>query len=263
MITTRIFIGLLIFLALLALVLVVALGEGERMETFDKAHQARSIEEGATLFESNCVGCHGLQGKGISGVGPALNDYHFFANRLDEVGFSGSLRSYIEGTLAAGRPVMSADWPAPMPTWGQAYGGPLRDDQIENLTDYILNWEEDAVAAGPEATPEPVEVSGDPVERGMALFVSKGCGGCHAIEGLEGAAGQVGPALTNIATIAATRVEGETAEDYIHTSIVNPAAYLVQECPAGPCAPVMPQNYGEQLATQELDDIVTYLLTLE
>jgi cytochrome c551/c552 len=108
-----------------------------------------------------------------------------------------------------------------------------------------------------------VEVSGDPAERGMALFVSKGCGGCHAIEGVEGAAGQVGPVLTNIATTAATRVEGQTAEEYIHTSIVNPAAYVVQDCPTGPCALVMPQNYSEQLATQELDDIVTYLLTLE
>jgi mono/diheme cytochrome c family protein len=261
--TTRIFIGLLVFMVLLALVLVVGLGEAERMETFEDSHLARSIEEGAALFESNCIGCHGIQGKGIAGVAPALNDYTFFVDRLDEIGFSGSLRSYVEGALAAGRPVMSANWPAPMPTWGQAYGGPLRDDQIEDLTNFILNWEQAAVAAGPEATTEPVEVSDDPVERGMALIVSKGCGGCHTIEGLNGAAGQVGPELTNVATNATTRVDGQTAEEYIRASILNPTAYLVQECPTGPCAPVMPQNYGEQLAEQELDDIVTYLLTLE
>jgi len=264
--TTRIFIGLLIFMSLLALVAVVGWGESERMGTFEKAHLARSIEEGATLFESNCVGCHGLQGKGIAGVGPALNDFDFFVNRLDEIGFSGSLRSYIEGTLAAGRPVKSANWPAPMPTWGQAYGGPLRADQIQDLANFILNWQDAAVAAGAgeaQATPVPVEVSGDPVERGMALIVNKGCGGCHMIEGLAGAAGQVGPELTHVATNAVTRVDGQSAEEYIRTSILNPSAYLVQECPTGPCAPVMPQNYSEQLATQELDDIVTYLLTLE
>lgn len=261
--TTRIFIGLLVFMALLALVAVVGLGESDRMESFKRAQLARSIEDGAALFESNCVGCHGIQGKGIAGVAPALNDYHFFANRLGEIGFSGSLRSYIAGTIAAGRPVMSADWPAPMPTWGQAYGGPLRNDQIEDLTNYVLNWQEAAVAAGPEATPEPVEVSGDPVERGMSFFVSKGCGGCHMIAGLEGAAGLVGPELTQIATNAVGRVEGQTAEEYIRTSILSPTAYVVPECPQGPCAAVMPQNYGEQLATQELDDIVTYLLTLE
>jgi mono/diheme cytochrome c family protein len=261
--TTRIFIGLLVFMSLLALVAVVGSGESERMETFEKAHLARSIEDGAALFESNCVGCHGLQGKGITGVGPALNDLHFFVNRLDEIGFSGSLRSYIEGTVAAGRPVKSADWPASMPTWGQAYGGPLRDDQLQDLTNFILNWEDAAIAAGPgaaQATPVSGEAIGDP---GMALIVSKGCGGCHMIEGLAGAAGQVGPELTNVATNAATRVDGQSAEEYIRTSILNPSAYLVQECPTGPCAPVMPQNYSEQLATQELDDIVTYLLTLE
>ena len=111
--------------------------------------------------------------------------------------------------------------------------------------------------------PVAVEAGDDPVARGMALIVSEGCGGCHAIEGLPGAAGQVGPELTNIATVAATRVEGESAEEYMRTSILNPSAYLVQECPTGPCAAVMPQNYSEQLATQELEDIVTYLLTLE
>jgi mono/diheme cytochrome c family protein len=261
--TTRIFIALLVFAALLALVIVVSLGEAERMEAFDQAHLARSIEDGAALYAGNCVGCHGVQGKGIAGVAPALNDYSFFTNRLQEVGFSGSLRSYIAGALAAGRPVMSADWPAPMPTWGQAYGGPLRDDQIDDLTNYILNWEELAVAAGPEATPLPVEVSADPVERGMNLFVSKGCGGCHVIEGLPGAVGQVGPEMTQIASVAATRVDGQTAEEYMRSSILNPGAYLVPECPLGPCANVMPQNFGETLATQELDDIVTYLLTLE
>jgi mono/diheme cytochrome c family protein len=150
-----------------------------------------------------------------------------------------------------------------MPTWGQTYGGPLRSDEVADLTNYILNWEEEAVAAGPEATPEPVEPSEDPVERGMNLFIARGCGGCHTIEGLEGAAGQVGPALTNVATNAATRVEGQSAEEYIRTSIGNPSAYIVPECPTGACANVMPQNYGEQLTTQELDDIVTYLLTLE
>ena len=83
------------------------------------------------------------------------------------------------------------------------------------------------------------------------------------IEGVEGAVGQVGPELTQIATVAADRVEGQSAEEYIRTSILNPGAYVVEQCPTGPCANIMPQNYGEQLSTQELDDIVTYLLTLE
>jgi mono/diheme cytochrome c family protein len=263
MVTTRLFIGLLVFIALLTLVLVVGLDEGERMETFDQAYMARSVEDGAALFESNCVGCHGVQGKGIPGLAPALNDYTFFVSRLKEIGYTGSLHSFVAGTIAAGRPVKSAEWSAAMPTWGQAYGGPLRDDQINDLTNFVLNWQAEAVAAGVAPTPEPGEVSGDPVERGKAYFVSYGCAACHKIEGFEAAIGQVGPDMTHLATVAADRVAGQAAEEYIRTSIANPAAYLVPECPLGPCADVMPKDFGTRLAQQELDDIVTYLLTLE
>ncbi len=261
--TTRIFIGVLVFFFSMVLIIAIGINEPDRMDTFDSATDARSIEEGAILFENNCVGCHGVQGRGIAGVAPALNDYDFFVNRLDELNFSGSLRSYISGAVAAGRPVMSAEWPAPMPTWGQAYGGPLREDQIEDLTSFILNWEAEAVAAGPAATEEPGEVSEDPVERGMNLFTSEGCGGCHVIEGLDGAVGQVGPELTQIATVAAGRVPDQTAEEYIRTSIVNPSAYLVEDCPTGPCVNAMPANFDERLSTQELEDILTYMLALE
>jgi mono/diheme cytochrome c family protein len=191
-----------------------------------------------------------------------MNGYEFFAKRLQEVSYSGSLRSYIEGTIAAGRPVKTANWPEPMPTWGQAYGGPLRKDQIDDLTTFILNWEESALAAGPPATPAPV--SGDPVERGQAVFLGNGgCGGCHAVEGLDGAIGQVGPDLTQIATIASERVAGQTADAYITESIIDPPAFLVEECPLGPCADVMPKDLGTRLAQEEVDDLITYLLTLE
>lgn len=260
--TTRIFIGVLVFLSVVALLIAIGSQERERMDTFENAVMARSIENGAGFFQGNCDRCHGIQGQGIAGVAPALNSYAFFATRLQEVGFAGSLRSYIEGTIAAGRPVKSANWPEPMPTWGQAYGGPLRQDQIEDLTNFILNWEESALAAGPPATPAPV--SEDPVERGQAVFLGNGgCGGCHTVEGLEGAAGQVGPELTHIATVASGRVEGKTAEAYIHESILNPSAFVVEQCPLGPCADIMPKDLGTRLAQEEIDDVVTFLLTLE
>jgi mono/diheme cytochrome c family protein len=259
---TRIFVGLLVFMAIMALVAVVALGEADRMEEFDASFEARSVENGAALFQGNCDRCHGVQGRGIAGFAPPLNDYNFFTNRLEEVGYTGSLRSYIESTIAAGRPVMSGEWPEAMPTWGEEYGGPLADYEIENLVDYIMNWQPAAVAAGPEATPVPV--TGSPVERGEAVFLGQGgCAGCHVVEGLEGAVGQVGPELTNIATVAAERVEGMTAEAYLEESILQPSAYLVEECPTGPCADIMPKDLGTRLAAEEIEDLITYLLTLE
>jgi mono/diheme cytochrome c family protein len=260
--TTRIFIGLIVFLALATLFAVVAIGEGERMETFDRAFEARAVENGAALYQVNCSRCHGVQGEGIAGVAPALSSAEFFNNRLIEAGYTGSLRSFVEGTIAAGRPIKTADWPEAMPTWSQEFGGPLRRDQIEDLTVFILNWRETALAGGPEPTLEPVE--GDPIAHGQQVFlVTGGCGGCHVVEGLEGARGQVGPELSHIASIGQTRVEGQSAEEYIRESIVQPSVYIVEDCPTGPCADIMPKDLGERLTQQELDDLITYLLTLE
>ena len=76
--------------------------------------------------------------------------------------------------------------------------------------------------------------------------------------------GGIGPNLGGLATRAGSTVAGQSAEEYITTSIVNPNAYIVPECPTGACAAgLMPQNFGQTLAPEELDGLVQYLLTLE
>ena len=68
----------------------------------------------------------------------------------------------------------------------------------------------------------------DPVERGSALFYSKGCVGCHSIQD-KGITPDFapGPDLSDIQTTAADRVTGQSARKYILDSIVNPEAYVV------------------------------------
>ena len=57
---------------------------------------------------------------------------------------------------------------------------------------------------------------------------------------------------------------GLSAEEYITQSIVEPNAYIVPECPTGPCAPnLMTQTLGDTLSEAELNGLVQYLLTLE
>ena len=41
-----------------------------------------------------------------------------------------------------------------MPAWSQANGGPLTEDEIDDITAYILTWES-AQAIEPSPTPEP------------------------------------------------------------------------------------------------------------
>jgi hypothetical protein len=79
----------------------------------------------------------------------------------EEIAFYGTLDDYVSLNIAAGHPDQR------MPSWSQAYGGPLRRDQIADLTAFVLNWQGpqppgvriEGVAALPtqppeEATPE-------------------------------------------------------------------------------------------------------------
>jgi len=115
----------------------------------------------------------------------------------------------------------------------------------------------------PTATPAPVVVSpaGD-AANGKVLFetfydqVSFACNTCHLVDSEDRL---IGPGQLNIAVRAATRVEGQSAEEYLHTSIVNPGAYIVLDYPDG----LMPQVYADILSEQEIQDIIAYLFTLK
>lgn len=61
-------------------------------------------------------------------------------SRPDNLDWASTLHDFVLTTLVGGRPTSQSYWPRSMPAWSQRAGGPLRDDQLENLTNYILNW---------------------------------------------------------------------------------------------------------------------------
>ncbi len=259
----EIFLGSILIAVTGFILLYVGFNEEKRMEEFVKYQAAQRIEVGAELFEINCRGCHGLRGEGVPGLAPPLNDAHFFQARIAEVGWQGSLEDYIIATVSTGRQVSTrpdlypgAGSPA-MPTWSDQFGGPLREDQIETLAAFILNWQ--ATATGdvelvelPSAELSAEELE-DPVARGLLLYNNNGCAGCHAIEGIS--VGAVGPNLTTIGETAASRVEGYSAEEYIREAIVNPAAFIVEGYDD-----LMLKTFAETISQGELDDLVAFLL---
>ncbi len=83
-----------------------------------------------------------------------------------------------------------------------------------------------------------------------------GCITCHS---LEPNVVIVGPSQAGLATRAETRVAGMSAADYIHQSIVEPNAHIVEGFAEG----LMYQNYGTDLTEQEINDLVAYTLTLK
>jgi hypothetical protein len=48
-----------------------------------------------------------------------------------------------------------------MPTWSERYGGPMRDDQVEDVTMFVLNWESEELCAEPEFVYEWPELAED------------------------------------------------------------------------------------------------------
>ena len=121
--------------------------EEPRMAAQTASWDGRSIEQGAQIYFNNCYNCHGFDGKGLSGVAPALNSRYFFTQRLADVGYTGSLHDYVAGTIGAGRPSKAVrQWAQMMPVWGARFGGPLRDDQVEHIANFVLNWEAEALA---------------------------------------------------------------------------------------------------------------------
>ncbi len=107
-----------------------------------------------------------------------------------------------------------------------------------------------SVAPTPEPTPTP-----DPLaEAGKQVFKAR-CATCHA---LEPDTAIVGPSLAGIATHAATRMDGLSAEEYIQLSIMRPDAYIVDGF-----KDVMPKNFGTEMTSEDLNALLAFLLTLK
>jgi mono/diheme cytochrome c family protein len=187
---------------LVALLLIVFIRENDRMVDETATQLGNSVSRGGRLFDQYCSGCHGRRGEGLAGVYPPLNVEDLWAGR-DDVSFYGTLHDYISLTIAGGHPAQR------MPSWADDYGGPLRDDQIEDLTRFVLNWQgeqpegvrDPGAAPGvtttpaPEVTPAGTEVpvaEGDPAA-GEPVFVQN-CSSCHG-EQAEG--GALGPSLVS------------------------------------------------------------------
>jgi mono/diheme cytochrome c family protein len=271
--------GIILVLITGAVLIVYGLNEEERMANFEFAQQARAIEEGAVLFDTNCRGCHGPQGEGTPGLAPPLNDRYFFEQRLSEVGWSGSLNDYIVSTVSSGRLRSTRPDQYPgnvspaMPAWSDQIGGPLRADQIHNIAAFIINWESTAPdrEQAPEMAGEAVgsditqELYPGDVAKGEELATSQGCVGCH-VSTTTGPAWGSSEGEPGIGNRALTRLDqadysgqATTAEQYLFESIVNPNIFVVE----GYEPNLMPDTYSQSLTVEDASDLIAYMLTLK
>jgi mono/diheme cytochrome c family protein len=105
--------------------------------------------------------------------------------------------------------------------------------------------------------PTPAFAEGSLEAQGVALFAGKGrCAACHS---LSPDTVIVGPSLAGIATTAATRIEGLSAEEYIEESILRPDMFR----PAGFENEQMDTSLAKQLTIEEVEALVAYLMTFK
>ncbi len=278
----KVVIGTIAFMLTMMVLGYATLREDARLEEFTHAKVGRSIEFGAELFAGNCTTCHGVNGLAQdcpnedSCVGLPLNDPGLVCGdktaRMEAMGWIGTKEAFIRTTISSGRPGYI------MPAWLDEYGGSLRQDQVKNLADYVLNFESEELCAEPafeyewKATYEEYseEFPDGDVVAGQAAFLTYGCNACHGLPEDDAMVAAVGPELMNIGTNGANRIEGYTAKDYIYQSILEPSAFIAEDCPNAPCSgppSAMPANFGLRMGSseempQDMQNLITYLTSL-
>jgi mono/diheme cytochrome c family protein len=115
------------------------LGEPSRQDNAAETFQEEFVGRGEALYNegAQCANCHGPNGVGGVAQTSLLNDRGEFvslinwqAPALDTVLYRYSAEEVFE-TLQYGRP------PSPMAAWGSKGGGPLTDQQLWNIIDYL------------------------------------------------------------------------------------------------------------------------------
>lgn len=218
------------------------------------------VAAGEELFTQTCAGCHGAQ----DGAGPALTG---MADRAATRVEGMSAEDYLHESIVDPSAHVVEGFQDIMP---KNYDEQFDDQQIDSLVAYIMSagseggaaddaeaTEEAEDGADEEATEEAAEdaegeadgaaAAGD-AAAGGELF-AQNCAGCH------GDADGAGPARVGMGERAAARVEGMSAEDYLHESIVDPSAHVVEGF-----SDIMPKQYGEQFSEEQIANLIAYML---
>lgn len=128
--------GIFVFFLLVIAFPLYKVVEADRRSEALTAQDAALVSGGQQLWGLNCAECHGVSGQGVDA--PALNSQQFLTSSTDE---------QIHGIIAGGVPGTE------MPAWWNEYGGPLTDQQIQELVAYIRSWEKTAPSVPNWRTP--------------------------------------------------------------------------------------------------------------
>ncbi len=137
-----------------------------------EAAERPDLASGQELYAQNCANCHGEFGEG--GLNPARSD-----DIIAPISTAEYLRTRDDQTLRA---IISQGQPNfGMSPFGSAFGGPLSDDQVDELVAFMRAWE----ANPPVELPPEVEDVPQPTASGQEVY-GQLCAQCHGQLGQGG-----------------------------------------------------------------------------
>ncbi|MBT8213144.1 MAG: c-type cytochrome [Acidimicrobiia bacterium] len=139
------------------------------------------LNEGQELYSANCASCHGDLGEG--GANPTragdiiapISTEEYLTTRDDAT---------LRAIIAQGQPNFG------MSPFSEAFGGPLSDEEVDVLVDFMRAWE----ANPPVELPPDVPVTPPGGGASAASLWRNLCSSCHGISGEGG----IGPALNTV-----------------------------------------------------------------
>jgi mono/diheme cytochrome c family protein len=233
------------------LALIYLFNEPHRRESAAEAKVEESAERGVALYIQYCLQCHGEDGKATGRIGVPLNTPQ---NQVTGTQWE-QREPILRRTIERGRGEV-------MPAWHINDGGPLNNEQINDLMNLIHTGAWDKVVAAtieqygaiPTPPPPPTPPPAGP-DRGRQLF-GQVCANCHIINDFPNG-GMAGPDLTGIGSQEQTEVVGVpvTLEDL--TQWVNDP----QSIKPGSAMPAKggATNWGDE----EVQSVVEFMLSQE
>jgi mono/diheme cytochrome c family protein len=137
-------VALTVFLAVLLPFLY--LREPVRQKAAAEKELAESVRLGHATFEEFCARCHGEQAEGgvvKRYVTPGVENARPTDVQAPDLREIHSRWPDDDTATVAWEAIQKGRPPSPMPTWGVRYGGPMNDQQITDLVNYLLSIQSD------------------------------------------------------------------------------------------------------------------------
>ena len=269
---------------------------------FEKLHGAETAALGRKLFEQNgCIGCHSINGSGgIISVDlgdiadkptERISPHDFMQAKLPQAYDKISVKNWIlahlnrdpmsfvqndpEGKYNA-EPIAPSGMPPFYLEW-KSKDGEFSKESVA-LATYLLSLSHEEIPhryyVYAPAAPEPKFKSAE--EHGKFVFKKYGCAACHGIEAAGGRRifNGLGPGQDLSGEPVAEMAKGrepnlrDTAGTYTREELVKkiqdgvPVTSIKRFKDDGPVPPAFMPSWKEKIKGQELEDLVTYLLSI-